>query len=191
MGLTLWLLDVTYGIVGNAPEIRLFGITNDGKRALVLDRSFRPYFYVLASGDVNAVFTNVKRKFEGRVLSVEVVKRRLFGNEVDAIKVTATIPEKIRELRELAAEIPGVEDVLEADIRFSQRYLLDMSIKPSNWVVVDQCEEVKGNYQVDLVCLAKTRPRMIEEHRLPSFRILVFDIEVYNPRGMPSLIGIP
>ncbi len=186
MELTFWLLDVTYGIAGNTPELRLFGIADNGKRVLVLDRSFRPYFYVLPSGDTNAVLNNVKRKLEGRVLNVEVVKRRLFGGEVDAIKVTATIPEKVRELRELAAEVPGVEDVLEADIRFSQRYLLDMGVKPSNWVVVDQCEEVKGNYQVDLVCLAKTRPRMIEEHKLPSFKVLAFDIEVYNPRGMPN-----
>ncbi|GAB6943678.1 DNA-directed DNA polymerase [Vulcanisaeta sp. JCM 14467] len=186
MELAFWLLDVTYGVVGSTPELRLFGITDDGRRVLVLDRSFRPYFYVLSSGDVNTVFNNVKRKLEGRILNVEVVRRRLFGNEVDAIKVTATIPEKVRELRELAVEVPGVEDVLEADIRFSQRYLLDMGVKPSNWVVVDQCEEVKGNYQVDLVCLAKTRPRMIEEHKLPNFRVLAFDIEVYNPRGMPN-----
>jgi len=186
MELTFWLLDVTYGVVGNAPELRLFGITNNDKRVLVLDRSFRPYFYVLPSGDPSTVLANVKRKLEGRVLGVELVKRRLFGGEVDAIKVTATIPEKVRELREIAAEIPGVKDVLEADIRFSQRYLLDMGVKPSNWVVVDQCEEVKGNYQVDLVCLAKTRPRMIEEHKLPNFRILALDIEVYNPRGMPN-----
>jgi len=186
MELTFWLLDVTYGVVGNAPELRLFGITNNDKRVLVLDRSFRPYFYVLPSGDSSTVLANVKRKLEGRVLGVELVKRRLFGGEVDAIKVTATIPEKVRELREIAAEIPGVKDVLEADIRFSQRYLLDMGVKPSNWVVVDQCEEVKGNYQVDLVCLAKTRPRMIEEHKLPNFRILALDIEVYNPRGMPN-----
>ena len=186
MELTFWLLDVTYGVVGNAPELRLFGITNNDKRVLVLDRSFRPYFYVLPSGDPSTVLANIKRKLEGRVLGVELVKRRLFGGEVDAIKVTATIPEKVRELREIAAEIPGVKDVLEADIRFSQRYLLDMGVKPSNWVVVDQCEEVKGNYQVDLVCLAKTRPRMIEEHKLPNFRILALDIEVYNPRGMPN-----
>lgn len=187
MELTFWLLDITYGVIGNTPELRLFGITDDGKRVLVLDRSFRPYFYVIPSGDVNAVFNNVKRKLEGKVLNVEVIKRKMFGNEIDAIRVTATIPEKVRELRELAAEVPGVEDVLEADIRFSQRYLLDMGVKPSNWVVVDQCEEVKGNYQVDLVCLAKSRPRMIEEHKLPSFRVLAFDIEVYNPRGgMPN-----
>ena len=186
MELTFWLLDVTYGVVGNTPELRLFGITNNDKRVLVLDRSFRPYFYVLPSGDPSTVLANIKRKLEGRVLGVELVKRRLFGGEVDAIKVTATIPEKVRELREIAAEIPGVKDVLEADIRFSQRYLLDMGVKPSNWVVVDQCEEVKGNYQVDLVCLAKTRPRMIEEHKLPNFRILALDIEVYNPRGMPN-----
>jgi len=186
MELTFWLLDVTYGVVGNTPELRLFGITNNDKRVLVLDRSFRPYFYVLPSGDPSTVLANIKRKLEGRVLGVELVKRRLFGAEVDAIKVTATIPEKVRELREIAAEIPGVKDVLEADIRFSQRYLLDMGVKPSNWVVVDQCEEVKGNYQVDLVCLAKTRPRMIEEHKLPNFRIIALDIEVYNPRGMPN-----
>lgn len=186
MELTFWLLDVTYGVVGNTPELRLFGITNNDKRVLVLDRSFRPYFYVLPSGDPSTVLANIKRKLEGRMLGVELVKRRLFGGEVDAIKVTATIPEKVRELREIAAEIPGVEDVLEADIRFSQRYLLDMGVKPSNWVVVDQCEEVKGNYQVDLVCLAKTRPRMIEEHKLPNFRIIALDIEVYNPRGMPN-----
>jgi DNA polymerase I len=186
MELTFWLLDITYGVVGGVPELRLFGITRDGKRVLVLDRSFRPYFYVLPSDDVNTVVNNVRRKFEGRVLGIELVKRRLFGSEVDAIKITATVPDKIRELREVAAEIPGVKDVLEADIRFSQRYLLDMSIKPSNWIVIDQCEEVNGNYQVDLVCSAKTRPRMIEEHKPPDLRVLALDIEVYNPRGMPN-----
>ena len=186
MELAFWLLDVTYGVVGNTPELRLFGITGDGRRVLVLDRSFRPYFYVLPSEDLNTALANIKRRLEGKVLSIEPVRRRLFGNEVDVIKITATIPEKVRELRELAAETPGVKDVLEADIRFSQRYLLDIGVKPSNWVVVDQCEEVKGNYQVDTICLAKTRPRMIEEHKLPNFRILAFDIEVYNPRGMPN-----
>ncbi|MFP3484364.1 MAG: DNA polymerase II [Vulcanisaeta sp.] len=186
MELTFWLLDVTYGVVGNTPELRLFGITGDGRRVLVLDRSFRPYFYVLPSEDLNTALANIKRRLEGKVLSIEPVRRRLFGNEVDVIKITVTIPEKVRELRELAAETPGVKDVLEADIRFSQRYLLDIGVKPSNWVVVDQCEEVKGNYQVDTICLAKTRPRMIEEHKLPNFRILAFDIEVYNPRGMPN-----
>ncbi|WP_069806996.1 DNA-directed DNA polymerase [Vulcanisaeta thermophila] len=186
MDLTLWLLDITYGVTGNTPELRLFGITQDGRRALVIDRGFRPYFYVLPSGDVNTTLQNLRRRLEGKVLGIEVVKRRLFGNEVDAIRVTATIPEKVRELRELAAEVEGVEDVLEADIRFSQRYLLDMGIKPSNWIHIDNCEEVKTNYQVDVACIAKGRPSMIEEHRLPNFRILAFDIEVYNPRGMPN-----
>ncbi len=188
MELTFWLLDITYGIIGNTPEIRMFGISEDGRRVLVLDRSFRPYFYVVPKDDVERVLANLRRRLEGRgILKFEIDRKRIFGREIDAIRVVAVIPEKVRELREIAREVPGVENVLEADIRFSQRYLIDMGIKPCNWIVVDHCEEVKiGNLQVDMVCLAKSRPRMIEdEHKMPDLRVMAFDIEVYNPRGTP------
>jgi len=181
MEVKFWLLDATYGVVSGHPEVRLFGVTENDERIVVLDDSFRPYFYVVASDP-----EEVRRRLRD-VVNVELVRRKLLGRDVEVVKVTLTLPEKVREAREAAKRIPGVSEVLEADIRFYMRYLLDMGVKPSNWVIVDHCEEVSARgYSVDLACRAKSRPRMVEDHKLPRLRIMAFDIEVYNPRGTPN-----
>jgi len=55
MELEFWLLDVSYDIVGGVPEVQLWGLDRSGNRVLVVDRSFRPYFYVLPVGDPEEV----------------------------------------------------------------------------------------------------------------------------------------
>ncbi len=191
--LKFWLLDITYDVVGSVPEIVMFGVCEDGRRVAVLDRSFRPYFYVLPES--NEIAESVARELQkklpsvAKVLSVEVVERKYFGKRVKVVKVTAQIPAHIRELREAAKKVPGVKDVLEADIRFYMRYMIDRDIYPSSWVVVDEYEEVKGGrysgWQVDAVYLAKTPPRRVEDSSIPQLKILAFDIECYNKRGTP------
>jgi len=187
--LTFWLLDITYGIKGSIPEIMMFGISENGEKVLVIDREFRPYFYAIPKQGIEliTIIQKIRRKCEGKgLLNLEVVKRKIFGKERDVIKITVTIPEKVRKLREEIKKIEEIEDVLEADIRFYMRYLLDQGIKPCSWITVDHVEEIKlPGYKVDRVYVIKSKPRQIEEHHIPKLKVLAFDIEVYNPKGMP------
>ncbi len=191
--LEFWLLDITYAIAKKGLEVRMYGITRSGERVLVVDRTFRPYFYAILRSNIdkNAAVEKLRKRLEAKgAIGVELAQRKLFGKPKDVAKITVKIPEKVRELRELVKSFPEVEDVVEADIRFYMRYLIDMDLRPSAWIYVDSVEEEpKTDYaeqRVDRVCVVKSRPRVLHDKTdLPDFRILAFDIEVYNPRGTP------
>ena len=50
--LLFWLLDINYDVEGKIPVIKMWGVSEDGKRVLVKDYDFRPYFYVLPKSNV-------------------------------------------------------------------------------------------------------------------------------------------
>ena len=191
--LEYWLLDITYAVSQKGLEIRMYGIDRSGQRVLVIDRGFRPYFYALLKPgtDPAQALERIRKRLEGKgAIAFEHCKKKLFGKERDVVKITAKIPEKVRELRELVKQIPEVEDSVEADIRFYMRYLIDHDLRPCAWIYADQVEELdKKDYpeqRVDKIYLLKTRPRVLHEKTLtPNLRVMAFDIEVYNPRGTP------
>ncbi len=192
MRITFWLLDVNYDVVDGVPEVRLWGITDDDRRVVVLDRSFRPYFYVLPKEgrDAEELAEEIRGRLAAKysIISVDVVEKKYFGRTVKLVKVTCQVPAVIPKLREEASSLPGVKEVLEADIRFYMRYLIDMDVVPSTWheVEVEEVERPK-EWQVDAVYLAKSPPRRIPERTdVPNLRMLAFDIECYNPRGTPK-----
>ncbi|HFC49596.1 MAG TPA: DNA polymerase II [Thermofilum sp.] len=188
MKLKFWILDINYGLVGSIPEIRLWGIAEDGSRAVVLDRSFRPYFYLLVEEgreeDVKRTVEKYASKF--RILKVEVVDKRYFGRPVKALKVTCQIPKDVPRIREEFARLPGVKDVLEADIRFYMRYMIDNDIYPSAWHEVE-AEEVEkpAGWDVEKVYLAKRPPKFVTSDAPPPLLVYAFDIECYNKLGEP------
>jgi len=191
--LEFWLLDITYAVSKKGLEIRMYGISRGGERILVIDRSFRPYFYAILKSDIdkNTAFEKIKKRLEAKgVLNVELTQRKLFGRPKDVVKITVKIPEKVRELREVVKTFPEVEDVIEADIRFYMRYLIDMDLRPCAWIYVDKVEEEsKSDYseqRVDKIYVVKSKPYVLHERTdVPDLKVLAFDIEVYNPRGTP------
>jgi len=42
-----WLLDINYEVKDHKPEVWLWGIDENGRRVLVIDKSFQPYFYAV------------------------------------------------------------------------------------------------------------------------------------------------
>ncbi len=185
-----WLLDINYDLVGNIPEIRLWGIDNEGKRIVVIDRNFRPYFYILPKNRVilDKLFNQVKNVLSKYGLeNIEVVERRYFGKPVKVIRVTLQNPRKVPNARMEVSKINGVEEVLEADIRFYMRYMIDNNIYPSSWHIAE-VEEIDNTHKwrVDKVYLAKRAPKFIESNIVPPIKIYAFDIECYNPYGEPN-----
>jgi replicative DNA polymerase I (EC 2.7.7.7) len=180
--LKIWPLDVTYSVVGGVPEVRIFAISEDGRRVVVVDRAFRPYFYVdCPSCEESAIKVALSKT--APVEAVELAERRFLGRPKRFLKVVAKIPEDVRRLREAALGIAGVSGVYEADIRFYMRYMIDKGVVPCSWNVVEAEEAGK---------LAQLPTYVAREWRgavagfPPSLRVLAFDIEVYNERGSPD-----
>ncbi|MCX8184914.1 MAG: DNA polymerase II [Sulfolobales archaeon] len=188
MRLRFYLLDVSYEIHGGVPAILLWGVSDDGRRVLVIDKSFRPYFYAILEEGVREsdVISKIKLLSRGDspVISAEVSQKKYFGKPVRVVKVVTVKPEAVREYREHAKKVRGVVDVVEADIRFSMRYVLDNNVPPCQWYEAD-VEPVEGvaGYRVSSLYGLVGRLKPLDIAIPPKLRVLALDIEVYNPRG--------
>ncbi|MEM4576946.1 MAG: DNA polymerase II [Candidatus Nezhaarchaeales archaeon] len=188
--LLFWLLDINYDIEGKTPVIKMWGITEENKRVLIKDYGFRPYFYVIPRGgiDVSRAVKDIKllEDLSEPIISIEEVERKRFGRQVKALKVTCLLPQSIPLYREKIAKLDWVEEVLEADIRFYMRYMIDNSVNPCDWHEIEVEEESgSADFKVDAVYKALTRPRPYPKDEIPDLRVLAFDIECYNKAGSP------
>lgn len=184
-----WLLDASYDMVGGLPEVRLWGVDEEGRRIVLLDRSFRPYIYVLPEAGEEEKVVKKIAGFGGKygIVNTEVLEKKYFGKPVSVIKVTLMSPRVVPELRESLSKLDGVKDVMEADIRFYMRYMIDRGVYPCGWHEAE-VEEVANEHgwRVDKVYVAKSQLCYIGPENPPPLKIYAFDIECYNPFGEPN-----
>ena len=190
MSQKFYVLDVSYEIEAGKPVILIWAIDENGKRVLLKYDSFRPYFYVLPKE--GADLEKLKKKIslvsqpKSPILNMEIVEKKYIGRPKKVIKVTTLIPESVRKYREEIKKFEEVEEVLEADIRFAMRFIIDKDVSPSGWI---ECEtESLGTdkrYRVQEVLKIKDEPKRLEKIEKPNVSILAFDIEVYNKSGTP------
>lgn len=191
MEIEFYLLDVTYEVVGKEPHVILWGITRNGERVVLRDRRFRPYFYAIINERIDA--ETVARKIrafseaESPIIEVKPTEKKYFGKPVKALRITTVIPEYVRKYRERIREISEVVDVLEADIRFSMRYLLDHGLEPCGWHIAEVMEApVPAKYRATRFYEVVSSIKPIGDTRPPKdLRVMAFDIEVYSETGTP------
>jgi DNA polymerase I len=191
MKITFWLLDVNYEVKEHKPEMWMWGIDNQGKRVLILDRNFPAYFYAVIREGENpqAVIEDIlSRKAElPFIIRLEPVKKRFFGKLVDAVKVICQDPNLIPKYARVLSKVAGVKQCLEDDIRYSMRYIIDNDMSPCGWHEAEvEPVENQQRVQVDNVYLAKSFPRSIEKTEVPQLRILGFSMISYSPKGAPK-----
>lgn len=181
--------DLTYKIADNKPEILIFGRAVDGKTICIIDDSFQPYFYIILKKnsdkdkfieDISRISTKEKELLHS-VLDVETLKKNFLGKEVEVLKVILNQPKAVPKIRELIKEREEIKEILEADILFTRRYLVDKGITPftlceAEGEEVD--EKVKSDYIIRAEKLSQVSTDSLEEPK-----ILAFDIETYNPMG--------
>ena len=187
-----WFLDINYQVVGREPHIMIWGISENYERILIIDKTFRPYFYVLPREgvDVNRLIAKIKMLSSARspITAVEMVEKKYFGKPVKVLKVKTVIPDQVPKYREEIRKMPEVKEVLEADIRFSMRYLIDHQLHPSAWheAEVEELPLKRPSLKVDRVYELKGCIKSIGLVKEPYLRKIAFDIECYNPHGAPS-----
>jgi len=187
-----WLLDLNYEVVDHEPEVWLWGVTGDGRRVLLIDRGYLPYFYaVLREGaEPERVVRRLEELREALpyIVSIELVERRRFGRPVKALKVVCKDPELLEKYASKVAKVEGVEECLEDDIRYSMSYLMDKGVRPCCWhkARVRPLKLRRGQeVHVDAVYEVVEGPEALEEHKLPPLRLLAFYMVAYSPKGSP------
>lgn len=191
VNLEFYFLDNSYEVIGNEPHVIIWGITRDSKRVLLRDKRFRPYFYAILRDDADhKVLAKKIRTYsdpKSPIIGVELVEKKYFGKNVKALKITTIIPEYVRRYREKIRSLPGVLEVVEADIRFSMRYIIDHDLRPCGWHIAQVIEVPKKPiYRVDAEYEIIGEIKPLEDTNPPNLRIMAFDIEVYNKSGTPK-----
>lgn len=191
MKVTFWLLDVNYEVKDHNPEVWLWGIDEDGRRILLVDRRFRPYFYLVLKEGANseAVEGDIYRMRQDlpQILSFEPANMKFFGKPAKTIRVTCSDPDLLARYANKLGKLTGVEASLEGDIRFSMRYLIDNGITPCGWHEVEAEEAVNDSRkQVEKVYFVDSPPRPVERSQPPSLRVLGFTLTPYGRMGTPK-----
>lgn len=187
MKLTFYLLDINYEVINGRPEVRLWGVDPRGKSLLLVDSEYRSSFYILVKGEerLSSVLKEVNASSDGAgVVRAEAADRRYFGRPVPTIRVTLRSPEMtVKAVRQLG-KIPGVEAILEDDLRYTTAYLLDSGAVPCRWHEAE-AEEIKApaGVDVDKVYRLHGLPGVIEKIEPPPLRILCFSMICYSPIG--------
>jgi DNA polymerase I len=186
-----WLLDVNYEVKKHKPEIWIWGIDDEDKRILIIDRNFLPYFYLIAEQKKNPqLITETIESLKADyplIKKLEPTNRRFFGKPVNAIKVVCQDPNVRSKYAKALKKVEGIKNRLEDGIRYSMRYLIDNNVIPCSWheVEVEEIENSVG-VQVDKVYLAKMFPRAVEKTEIPQLRVLAFSTISYSHQGAPK-----
>ncbi|MFO8016577.1 MAG: DNA-directed DNA polymerase [Candidatus Woesearchaeota archaeon] len=181
-------LDATYRVRDDRPHILLFGRTVDGSTITVVDSTFMPYFWAIPEKgeDIHSFARSIEGLSEKKddstlkIVSTEVQKRKYLGDEIEAVKVTVNQPKAVVHFRDEIRDRKEVDLVLEADIKFTRRYLIDRGIVPTALHEVEG-EPVKEKVRTSTAISASSIKQVSDDTIQP--RILAFDIETYNPAG--------
>lgn len=185
-----WLLDVDYIVENDRPVIRMWCIDDEGRSAVLFDRTFEPYFYVIPYGDVPiSTLENISDEVGGEIIKpvrVDIVDRKNFGVPIKCYRLFTRLPRDVPYLREIAKRYG---DVREADILFGVRYIIDRRLTPMSGIEAEG-EPVEVDYaETGLICERPGHPRrpnsVAREGEAPV-KIMAFDCEMFNPRGMPN-----
>lgn len=173
------ILDVDYVIVDDNPVIRIWGKTKNGKNIVALDRTFKPYLYILPKIDsVDLRKKILNQRIEIKIESVEPIKRKIHGQEKEFLKIIVSNPLELKELRDFFYNWESVKEVYEYDIPFYKRYFIDNYIKPLDWFEIEG-KEIESGLKVDHVLELESKSKLGKDD-YPEFKILCFDIETID-----------
>lgn len=163
------LLDVDYFLDEKRGIcLRLYVKTKKGIEKFT-DRTFKPYFYVIAKNPKKLAKELKGKKFnDAEIKDAKVVKK---GNAENVARLEFKNTKELSEVREEIEDIEGVIEKREYDIPFVKRYMIDRSLQPTNFVSIeaDEKNEIK-----------KIKNVGPDKNAIDELNIGCFDIETYS-----------
>ncbi len=172
------IVDINYVTVENRSVMRLTVKGKEGVHTL-FDPSFHPYFYLVPSNQrlEESALLGIKILDKNEEIAVRKAVREemtLKGEKVPSFRIET---DNARNVPKLSDYLKEFGDVYEYDILFWKRYLIDKGLSPLNGVSAEAHED-NGRLVID-------RIERAEVSGVP-LRYVCFDIETYNPQGIPK-----
>lgn len=186
------LLDIDYVTDNGLPVVRLFGKeigTEEERPIIALDRHFRPYIYVIPKEDMEKCIKQLKTL---DVSKINPITKKEIGEDIELLEVVLTHPQDVPKLREKILNLSEVQDIREHDIPFYRRYLIDNALFPMGEVEVQgktietrKCPGMSNPSEDITIFEMEGKPKQ-KEGKIHRLKVMSFDIEVRNPKGMPD-----
>ncbi|KZX17418.1 DNA-directed DNA polymerase [Methanobrevibacter filiformis] len=181
------LFDIDYITKDEKAVIRLFCKDKDGNQErsiIAIDESFEPYIYVIPNDFKRAEEDIRELGFE----KIEKVVKKDFQVETEFLKLIFNHPQDVPKHRDTISHLASVREIREHDIPFYRRYLINNDIFPMSKLklsgeFIDKYEGLEKSSA--LIFKLDSSPKSVGED-YSNFRILSFDLEVRNPKGMPD-----
>ena len=181
-GYNVWLFDVAHPLyTGSKDEnVCLLGLGEDG-RLYELNDHFDDYFYVVEESGVSSLLSNISSEYNG--IKISRVRRRLFGREVDLLKISGGA-EELKRAREVLRRRVGDEYLYEDDVRDTIKYLIDNDITPCSWYSFEGSKVADKNglsiYRIESLSRVEGGPP------LPPIKAISVDMVVISDFGEPD-----
>jgi DNA polymerase I len=186
------LLDIDYVTENGRPVVRLFGkeLGEGEERSIIaLDRHFRPYIYVIPEDNIEDCIRQIHTL---EVDEVRRVQKKDIGHEKEMVEVILFHPQDVPKLRDKIRDLSEVKEIREHDIPFYRRYLIDNALFPMGEVQISgKCKTQKTGPGIsstdENLCIfdMEGKPKPVDGE-IPYLKVMSFDIEVRNPKGMPQ-----
>ncbi len=175
------VLDIDYLMNSSgSADIRITVKGTDGKSYEVYDKSFKPYFYLFPTAKVDSSeLMGVVAVDNGSRIAperIEQTKRKILGKDEDVLRIFAKAPMNVPKL---SAAFNRYGTCYEYDIPFAKRYAIDKDITPLVSYRID------AENEKDRLVL-KSMKQLGTDSALET-NVMCFDIEVYNPLGIPRV----
>src|SRR5690242_19929183 len=173
MRLTFWLLDLNHEKYDNKPAIWLWGITHEGKRVLIIDNNYSPYFYLLPKQDQDPQYLKKKLETEKPHPTIEKVtieKKKLLAEERVVLKVFCRDSDLLERAARDTLKKLGAAATYEEKLRLAIKYQNDFAVRPCQWYEIDTEPSSKDpkRYSVHEALTAKTHPVAIAKEQPPK-----------------------
>ena len=177
------ILDIDYLIRDAAGIIRVTVKGNDGRAYECFDPEFKPYFYLEKNTNLknDFILSKISASLQGSGnATVENVKKRVAGAEKELMKIITNNPLDIPKLNSTAV---AYGKTYEYDIPFAKRYMIDKDLAPITNYFFELYDD-KGR-----ILIKSIKPSGGKS--IPELNTMWFDIEVYNPLGVPRASSDP
>ncbi len=170
------------------PVVRLWGIDRKGRSVTLLDRGFRPFFYVLPRGEAEGLKDRISGlSVEGKnPESVRAVSRKVMGKQSALLKVTVTRTTDPARFRELIKGWSGVRGTYEHSVPFYRRYAIEKGMVPVEWMRVRGTIDTDSGLESDIVLNLDSAEPL--DSGPPKLDVLAFGIEVSEEDGEERVI---
>ncbi len=179
-----WFLDVTREISKGKSEIWVWGLTDDKKRILLINKDFRQVFFLAFQSKERGKVESFLDKLssEGLVISYSFKEKNLFGKPLQGMEIECTAFSFNEAVKKMSREFPACKIFFD-DINFTRQYLLFKDLSPSSWY---ETEVERGDISDwgETYFFKELKKR--EPGKIPDLRILSADFIYTSSKGEPN-----